>query len=60
MKSYNIKQFNTAQELWEAIRPESIHETLGLDAQTKLIYRGQADSTWLLSPNAARGKKISL
>lgn len=54
--NYHLHSFNTAQELWDAIRPESIHKTLGLNADNRLIYRGQADSSWLLSPNSARGK----
>lgn len=57
MTSYHTHAFNTAQEFWNAIKPEEIHNTLSLDASKNLIYRGQADSNWLLSPNVARNKK---
>ncbi|MCG2572253.1 FRG domain-containing protein [Acinetobacter sp. ME22] len=55
MPSYKTRHFNTAQELWNAIRPEEIGHHIG--HHNYPIYRGQADSDWKLLPNASRGIK---
>jgi len=49
-KSYKEENYKIAKELWEALSPT---QEL-FDPPSKLIYRGQADSTWKLIPSLFR------
>lgn len=50
--NYKQQHFETAQKLWNAIRPEEINNQIGENLD--LLFRGQGNSDWKLSPNASR------
>ncbi|WP_336951200.1 FRG domain-containing protein [Acinetobacter sp. AS167] len=52
MLNYKQRHFDTAQEIWDAIRPEEINNQIGDDLNP--IFRGQGNADWKLSPNASR------
>lgn len=51
MTNYKERHFDTAQDLWNALRPEEINNHIN---SNNLIYRGQANVDWGLEPNASR------
>jgi hypothetical protein len=55
MPTYKTKHFDTAQELWNSIRPEEIGKHIGYHRYP--IFRGQANAEWKLNPNASRNAK---
>lgn len=52
----NLKEFNSAQEFWDAIKPENMHNLFSSQS-TNLVFRGQRDYNWTLQPKAYRDSK---
>lgn len=55
--SFELKEFDSAYSLWDALSPTKSIDPEGIDT---FIFRGQADATWGLLPSALRENSFYL